>query len=114
MSGSDLMARCDRPRAGVLVIDMIDRDHIEVSARGRFPAEERDAVAKRLEQFISCGFKRLRIDFSRTVALDPVVGTAFARAERMMVQNGGRLEVVNAGPTLLAGLGLQGPLDQVG
>lgn len=94
-------------RRAALVIDLVDSDHLEVTAGGWWiTADSCDDVAARLDQLVSCRPARLRINFASVSVLDPPVADVFRAAAERMLERGGILEVAGARPAVAARLGL--------
>ena len=89
---------------GVLVIDSIDRDQLEVRACGSFTSDDGALLEERLDRLVACGIRHLRIDFADTVAVEPEAGEIFLRARDRFGTVGGSLRFVNLRNELVPGL----------
>lgn len=96
----------DDSRDPRLQIDLVDRDLLYLSARGPFSSEHRDDVERRIEQLLSCGFTRLRIDFADATTLDPSVADVFRRAGNRLQAAGGAMELIRTQPDVARALGV--------
>jgi len=102
------MSGSNRPRASALVIDLIDRDCLEVSAIGSFDALSLRAVTDRLAQLLSCGPIRLRIDFKAAGVVDPLIVNVLRRAKFSLEAAGGAFEIIGTTPAMARTIGLPG------
>lgn len=82
--------------APALSIDLIDRDYLEITATGEFSASFRTAISNRLDQLVSGGPIRLRIDFTKASTVDSSIAELMDRTGAALTHIGGVLEVVGA------------------
>lgn len=94
--GADLSGDADL--GPVLVIELVDRDRLDVIAAGSFASADRDLIAERLERLLACGLSQVRIDCTDVTTFEPPVAQLFATAGSRLEANGGALEVVNLDP----------------
>jgi anti-anti-sigma regulatory factor len=89
---------------GVLVIDLIDRDRLDVRAAGSFTSAGRDQLEHRLDRMVACGIRDLRIDFADAVAMEPSAGQVFLEARERFGAIGGSLRFLNTSDEVAAAL----------
>lgn len=80
-----------------LVIDVIDRSRLEVTAVGWFSDERAGPVIARLAQLVSGGSVTLHLDFGGVTHVGPHVVDALAAARSTLEAAGGSL-VISGGP----------------
>lgn len=78
-----------------LVLELIDRNRIEVAAVGDFDGDCLDGVAERLCQLTRTAPVHLVIDLMAVPVLSPAAEKLFVRVRRSVVEAGGQLEIIN-------------------